>query len=112
MRLWDETGDIEQLDGDETSASLTGCIVRLARTAELFLRASLANESDASVRLDCREGIVCDLDRHERRRGEEGRLAHIWLTDEAEFHRLRTALALEVPQERRRRIQPTTPGIP
>jgi len=97
VRLWDQPSDIEQLDRDEASASLTGCILRLAGMAELVVRTSLPNEGHASIRLDCREGIVGDLDRNQGSGGEEGRLANIWLANEAEFHRIGNDMVLEVP---------------
>src|SRR5207245_6349009 len=97
VRLRDETRDIEQLDGDETRAILARRILGLASMAKLRVRASLPHESHASVRLDCCERVVRDLDRDEGSRGEEGRLVHIWLTDEAEFHRVGNGVVLEVP---------------
>src|SRR2546425_3509121 len=54
--------------------------------AELFVRASLPNEGHASVRLDCREGIICNLDRCERRRSEEGGLANVRFPDDPQLH--------------------------
>jgi len=72
MRFWDETGDIEEFDRDETRASFAWGILRLASMAELCVRASLPHEGHASVRFDCRERIVRNLDGRERRRSEEG----------------------------------------
>src|SRR2546425_11664725 len=108
MRLRDQPRDIKQLEGDETSASVTGCIVRLARTAELLVRASLPNEGHASVRLDCREGIVCDLDRCERRRSEEGGLADVRFPDDSQLHHAENQVRPQVPLEQRGRL--VTPG--
>src|SRR2546422_11528403 len=101
MRLRDQPRDIKQLEGDETSASVTGCIVRLARTAELLVRASLPNEGHASVRLDCREGIVCNLDRRERRRSEEGGLANVRFPDDPQLHGATNVMLPQVPLAKR-----------
>src|SRR5437867_12522924 len=81
MRLRDETGDIKQLDGDEPRAAFARRVLRLARMTQLFVRTSLPNEGHPAVRLDCGERIVCDLDRRERRRGEEGGLANVRFPD-------------------------------
>src|SRR5437867_10610673 len=101
MRLWDQTCDIEQLDGDEASASLTGGVVRLARTADLVVRTSFSNESHPSVRLDCREGIVCNLDRRERRRSEEGGLANVRFPDDPQLHGATNVMLPQVPLAKR-----------
>src|SRR2546425_10260816 len=97
MRLWDQTCDIEQLDGDEASASLTGGVVRLARTADLVVRTSFSNEGHPSVRLDGCEGIICDLDRRERRRGEECRLAYVRFPDDPQLHEATNVMLPQVP---------------
>ena len=96
MRLRDQSCDIEQLDRDEASASLTGCIVRFARMAELVVRASFANEGNAPVRLDCRERIVGDLDWGESSSCEEGRLANVRFPDDPQLH---MATNVILPQE-------------
>src|SRR3989454_10888631 len=73
MSLWNETGDIKQLDGDETRARFARRVGRFASAAPLFVRANLENEGHASVRLDGREGIVCAVDwRADRRTGAGG----------------------------------------
>src|SRR5256712_10555009 len=59
MSLWNETGDIKQLDGVEPRASFTRRVVRFASAAQLFVSATLANDCHASVRLDGREAIGC-----------------------------------------------------
>ena|SRR2546426_9711995 len=97
MGLWDQSCDIEQLDRDEASASFTGGILRLAGTAELFVGASLPNEGHTSVRLDCRERIVCDLDRRESRRGEERGLTNIWFPDNPQLHEATNVMLPQVP---------------
>src|SRR3989442_8264210 len=66
MRLRDQPGDIEQLDGDEPCALLARRVVRLASMADLPVRAGLSDEGHTTVRFDGREGIVRDLDRRER----------------------------------------------
>ena len=97
MGLWDETRDIEQLDRDEASSPLTGRVLRLTRTAELVVRASFPNERYASIRLDCRERVVCNLDRRQRGRGEERGLADVRFPDDPQLHGVRTEIVLEVP---------------
>src|SRR2546422_11669279 len=97
MRFWDETRDIEKLDRDEASASLTRCIVRLAGTAELFVRTSLPNEGHPSVRLNCREWIVCDQDRRERCRGEESGLADVRFPNDPQLHEVTNMMLPQVP---------------
>src|SRR5206468_11379854 len=97
VRLWDQPSDIEQLDRDEASASLTGCILRLAGMAEVVVRTSLPNEGHASIRLDCCERIVCNLDRRERRRSEESGLADVRFPDDPQLHEVTNVLLPQVP---------------
>jgi len=87
MGLRDETGDIEQFDGDEARARLARRVFRVARPADLLVGASLAHESHASIRLDCRERIVRNLHWCERRRGEECGLADVRFPDDPQLHK-------------------------
>src|SRR5438093_5176980 len=97
MGLWDQSCDIEQLDRDEPSASFTGCVVRLARTTELFVGAILPNEGNAPVRLNCREWIVGDLDWGEGTSSEEGRLANVRFPDDPQLHKGTNVMLPQVP---------------
>jgi len=97
MRLWDETSDIEQLDRDEARARLTRRILGLASMTELFVGARLPHKGDTSVRLDCREGIVGDLDWGESGSGEKGRLANIRFPDDPQLHGSTNVIPPQVP---------------
>src|SRR5713226_8490308 len=105
MRLWNETGDIEQLDGDETHACFTRRIVWVACAAELFVRARFAYEGDTSVRVDCCEGIVCDLDWGECHCGKERRLANVGFPDDPQLHEPTNVMLPQVPWRRRATVE-------
>src|SRR5207249_12033486 len=51
-----------------------------------FVRTRLPHKGDTSVRLDCREGIVGDLDWGESGSGEKGRLANVRFPDDPQLH--------------------------
>ncbi len=70
--LGDETCYIEEFDGDEARAFLTGRVVRTADAVEIDVGALPPHVPDAPVRLDRREGIVRNLGRGHRRGDEEG----------------------------------------
>src|SRR6266566_9013216 len=97
MCLWNETSDIQQFDGDETRARLARRVFRVARPTNLSVWARLAHENHASIRLDCRERIVCDLDGCERRRGEECRLADIRFPYDPQLHMGTNVILPQVP---------------
>src|SRR6266571_482801 len=97
VRLRDETRDIEQLDGDETRAILARRILGLASMAKLRVRASLPHEGHASVRLDCCERVVRDLDRRQRGRGEERGLADVRFPYDSQLHVARNVNLPQVP---------------
>src|SRR5437867_2592984 len=106
--FWNQTGDIEELDGNEPRASLARCVVGLAGTAELDVRASLADIRDSSVRVDRGEGIVRDRDGGECCRSEEGRLADVRFPDDPQLHDAKNEVRPQVPLEEGGR--PVTPG--
>src|SRR6266581_947326 len=92
-----EPRDVEELDGNQARAVLARRVVRLARSSDFDVRARLAHVRDASIRVDRREGVVCDLHRRQRRRREERRLADVRFPNDPQLHGATIGLPAQVP---------------